>query len=294
MDFLLKKQSHSTLETRKTRNLLILLLPATIWLLIFFIIPLIIVLVYSFLERGTYGGVTWEFTLKNYQRLANDLYLNIFWRSLGLASLTTLICLIIGYPLAFFIATSSTRWRNLLLFLVIIPFWTNFLVRTYAWIIILRSEGMINTILQSLSLIQEPLNLLFTPFAVIVGLIYGYLPFMILPLYATIERLNFSLVEAAQDLGANQIRTFFRIILPLTLPGIIAGSILVFIPALGAFITPDILGGAKTVMVGNLIQNQFLQARDWPFGSALSMGLMVLVLIPVMIYFRSSNTDTLY
>ncbi|MEL0587828.1 MAG: ABC transporter permease [Planktothrix rubescens PR222] len=294
MDFLLKKQSHSTLETRKTRNLLILLLPATIWLLIFFIIPLIIVLVYSFLERGTYGGVTWEFTLKNYQRLANDLYLNIFWRSLGLASLTTLICLIIGYPLAFFIATSSTRWRNLLLFLVIIPFWTNFLVRTYAWMIILRSEGMINTILQSLSLIQEPLNLLFTPFAVIVGLIYGYLPFMILPLYATIERLNFSLVEAAQDLGANQIRTFFRIILPLTLPGIIAGSILVFIPALGAFITPDILGGAKTVMVGNLIQNQFLQARDWPFGSALSMGLMVLVLIPVMIYFRSSNTDTLY
>ncbi len=294
MDFLLKKQSHSTLETRKTRNLLILLLPATIWLLIFFIIPLIIVLVYSFLERGTYGGVTWEFTLKNYQRLANDLYLNIFWRSLGLASLTTLICLIIGYPLAFFIATSSTRWRNLLLFLVIIPFWTNFLVRTYAWMIILRSEGMINTILQSLNLIQEPLNLLFTPFAVIVGLIYGYLPFMILPLYATIERLNFSLVEAAQDLGANQIRTFFRIILPLTLPGIIAGSILVFIPALGAFITPDILGGAKTVMVGNLIQNQFLQARDWPFGSALSMGLMVLVLIPVMIYFRSSNTDTLY
>jgi spermidine/putrescine transport system permease protein len=294
MDFLLKKQSHSTLETRKTRNLLILLLPATIWLLIFFIIPLIIVLVYSFLERGTYGGVTWEFTLKNYQRLVNDLYLNIFWRSLGLASLTTLICLIIGYPLAFFIATSSTRWRNLLLFLVIIPFWTNFLVRTYAWMIILRSEGMINTILQSLSLIQEPLNLLFTPFAVIVGLIYGYLPFMILPLYATIERLNFSLVEAAQDLGANQIRTFFRIILPLTLPGIIAGSILVFIPALGAFITPDILGGAKTVMVGNLIQNQFLQARDWPFGSALSMGLMVLVLIPVMIYFRSSNTDSLY
>ncbi|MEY3329856.1 MAG: hypothetical protein RLZZ115_2739 [Cyanobacteriota bacterium] len=294
MDFLLKKQSHSTLETRKTRNLLILLLPATIWLLIFFIIPLIIVLVYSFLERGTYGGVTWEFTLKNYQRLVNDLYLNIFWRSLGLASLTTLICLIIGYPLAFFIATSSTRWRNLLLFLVIIPFWTNFLVRTYAWIIILRSEGMINTILQSLSLIQEPLNLLFTPFAVIVGLIYGYLPFMILPLYATIERLNFSLVEAAQDLGANHIRTFFGIILPLTLPGIIAGSILVFIPALGAFITPDILGGAKTVMVGNLIQNQFLQARDWPFGSALSMGLMVLVLIPVMIYFRSSNTDTLY
>ncbi|VXD14088.1 polyamine transporter subunit; membrane component of ABC superfamily [Planktothrix serta PCC 8927] len=292
MAFFPQKSSNSSLETRKTRNLLILLLPPTIWLLIFFVIPLVIVLIYSFLERGTYGGVAWEFTLRNYQRLANDLYLNIFGRSLGLAALTTLICLIIGYPLAFFIATSSPRWRNLLLFLVIIPFWTNFLVRTYAWMIILRSEGVINTWLQSLNLIQEPLNLLFTPFAVIVGLIYGYLPFMILPLYATIERLNFSLVEAAHDLGANDIRTFFRIILPLTTPGIIAGSILVFIPALGAFITPDILGGAKTVMVGNLIQNQFLQARNWPFGSALSMGLMILVLIPVIIYFRSSNTET--
>jgi len=291
MAFLPQKSSHSTLETRKTRQLLLLLLPPTLWLVIFFIIPLIIVLIYSFLERGTYGGITWEFTLRNYQRLANDLYLNIFARSLGMAALTTLICLIIGYPLAFFIATVSPRWRNLLLFLVIIPFWTNFLVRTYAWMIILRSEGLINTVLQSLNLIQEPLNLLFTPFAVIVGLIYGYLPFMILPLYAILERFNFSLVEAAQDLGANDIKTFFRIILPLTSPGILAGSILVFIPALGAFITPDILGGAKTVMIGNLIQNQFLQARHWPFGSALSMGLMLLVLIPVLLYFRSSNLE---
>ncbi len=194
MDFLLKKLRHPTGETRKTKTLLILLLPATIWLLIFFVVPLIIVLIYSFLERGTYGGVTWEFTLKNYQRLANDLYGNIIWRSLGLASLTTLIYLIIGYPIAFLIATISGRWRNLLLFLVIIPFWTNFLVRTYAGMVILRSEGVINTFLQSLNLISEPLNLLFTPFAVLVGLIYGYLPFMILPLYATIERLNFSLV----------------------------------------------------------------------------------------------------
>lgn len=291
MAFLPQKSSHFPLETRKTRQLLLLLLPPTLWLVIFFIILLVIVLIYSFLERGTYGGITWEFTLRNYQRLVNDLYLNIFARSLGLAALTTLICLIIGYPLAFFIATASPRWRNLLLFLVIIPFWTNFLVRTYAWMIILRSEGLINTVLQSLNLIQEPLNLLFTPFAVIVGLIYGYLPFMILPLYAILERFNFSLVEAAQDLGANDIKTFFRIILPLTSPGILAGSILVFIPALGAFITPDILGGAKTVMIGNLIQNQFLQARHWPFGSALSMGLILLVLIPVILYFRSSNPE---
>lgn len=280
------------METRKTKNLLILLLPTTLWLLIFFIIPLLIVFIYSFLERGTYGGVTWEFTLSNYQRLVNGLYFNIFWRSLGLAALTTAICLIIGYPLAFFIATRPSRWRNILLFLVIIPFWTNFLVRTYAWIMILRSEGIINTLLINLHLVKDPLNLLFTPFAVTVGLIYGYLPFMVLPLYATIERFNFSLIEAAQDLGANDLKTFWRILLPLTRKGIIAGSLLVFIPALGAFITPDILGGAKTVMIGNLIQNQFLQARHWPFGSALSMLLMVLILIPVLIYFRTSDDQT--
>ena len=279
----------STLETRNRRNLLILLLPATIWLILFFILPLIIVLVYSFLERGTYGGVTWEFTLRNYQRLVNGLYLNVFIRSLGLATFTTLSCLFIGYPLAFFIASRPYPWRSFLLFLVIIPFWTNFLVRTYAWIVILRAEGVVNSLLESLQLIDEPLDLLFTPFAVIIGLIYGYLPFMILPLYSTIERFNFSLIEAAHDLGANDLKTLMRIILPLTRQGIIAGSILVFIPALGAFITPDILGGAKTLMVGNIIQNQFLQARHWPFGSALSMILMILVIVPVMVYFRSDR-----
>ncbi|NET75054.1 ABC transporter permease [Okeania sp. SIO1F9] len=284
-----KKQSKSTIETRKLTNLLILLSPATIWILIFFIIPLIIVLIYSFLERGTYGGVVWEFTLDNYQRLGQGIYWGIFGRSLFLAFITTIICLLIGYPLAYFIATRRPPWRNILLMLIIIPFWTNFLVRTYAWIVLLRTEGVFNIALQSLQLINEPLTLLFTPFAVIIGLVYGYLPFMILPLYATIERFNFSLLEAAQDLGANDLRTFFRVVLPLTIKGIVAGSLLVFIPAFGAFITPDILGGAKTMMVGNLIQNQFIKARNWPFGSALSILLMVIVLIPVIIYFRISE-----
>ncbi|NEP05932.1 MAG: ABC transporter permease [Okeania sp. SIO2G4] len=284
-----KKQSKSTIETRKLNNLLILLSPATIWILIFFIIPLIIVLIYSFLERGTYGGVVWEFTLDNYQRLGQGIYWGIFGRSLFLAFITTIICLLIGYPLAYFIATRRPPWRNVLLMLIIIPFWTNFLVRTYAWIVLLRTEGVFNIALQSLQLIDEPLTILFTPFAVIVGLVYGYLPFMILPLYVTIERFNFSLLEAAQDLGANDLRTFFRVVLPLTIKGIVAGSLLVFIPAFGAFITPDILGGAKTMMVGNLIQNQFIKARNWPFGSALSILLMVIVLIPVIIYFRISE-----
>ncbi|NES78919.1 MULTISPECIES: ABC transporter permease [Okeania] len=284
-----KKQSKSTIETRKLTNLLILLSPATIWILIFFIIPLIIVLIYSFLERGTYGGVVWQFTLDNYQQLAQGIYWGIFGRSFFLALITTIICLLIGYPLAYFIATRRPPWRNVLLMLIIIPFWTNFLVRTYAWIVLLRTEGVFNIALQSLQLINEPLTLLFTPFAVIIGLVYGYLPFMILPLYVTIERFNFSLLEAAQDLGANDLRTFFRVVLPLTIKGIVAGSLLVFIPAFGAFITPDILGGAKTMMVGNLIQNQFIKARNWPFGSALSILLMVIVLIPVIIYFRISE-----
>ena len=284
-----QQQPISTIETRKRTNLFVFLFPATAWLLLFFIVPLLIVLLYSFLERGTYGGITWEFTLRNYQRVTSGLYLGVVWRSIWLALITTVACLLIGYPLAFFIATSSTRWRNALLLLVIIPFWTNFLVRTYAWIVLLRTEGVFNVALQSTQLIDEPLTLLFTPFAVTVGLIYGYLPFMILPLYATMERFNFSLVEAAQDLGANDLRTFFRIVFPLTMRGVIAGSLLVFIPAVGAFVTPDILGGAKTLMVGNLIQNQFLKARNWPFGSALSMLLMAVVLVPVLIYFRTSE-----
>ena len=284
-----QQQPTSTIETRRRTNLFVFLFPATAWLLLFFIVPLLIVLLYSFLERGTYGGITWEFTLRNYQRVTSGLYLGVVWRSIWLALITTVACLLIGYPLAFFIATSSSRWRNALLLLVIIPFWTNFLVRTYAWIVLLRTEGVFNVALQSMQLIDEPLTLLFTPFAVTIGLIYGYLPFMILPLYATMERFNFSLVEAAQDLGANDLRTFFRVVLPLTMRGVIAGSLLVFIPAVGAFVTPDILGGAKTLMVGNLIQNQFLKARNWPFGSALSMLLMAVVLVPVLIYFRTSE-----
>lgn len=242
------QQQHHTIpniETRQRASLFILLSPATLFLLIFFVLPLIIVLIYSFLERGIYGGVTWTFTLANYQRLARGIYWGILWRSCWLAFLTTVACLLMGYPLAFFIATRPQPWRNILLLLVIIPFWTNFLVRTYAWMMLLRTEGVINVALESLHLIDKPLNLLFTPFAVTVGLIYGYLPFMILPLYATLERFNFSLVEAAQDLGANDWGTFWRILLPLTKRGILAGSVLVFVPSVGAFITPDLLGGAK-------------------------------------------------
>ena len=279
-------------QTRKRASLWVLLFPATGWLLLFFILPLLIVLLYSFLERGTYGGINWSFTVSNYQQLTKQIYWGILGQSIGLALVTTAACLLIGYPLAFFIASQPPRWRSALLLLIIIPFWTNFLVRTYAWIVILRTEGVINVLLQSLHLINEPLMLLFTPFAVAIGLIYGYLPFMVLPLYSSMERFDFSLVQAAQDLGANDLWTFWRIVLPLTMRGVVAGSLLVFIPSVGAFITPNILGGAKTMMLGNLIQNQFLQARNWPFGSTLSVVLMVIVLIPTAIYLRMSEEGT--
>lgn len=283
-------QTHlATATNRRRLNLAVLVIPATVWLFFFFVLPLLMVLLYSLLERGTYGGINWQFTLSNYQRLFNPIYWGVLGRSLWLALFTTVACLLVGYPLAFFIASRPPQWRNTLLLLVIIPFWTNFLVRIYAWIIILRQEGVINVLLTSLHLIDQPLDLLFNSFAVTVGLVYGYLPFMILPLYATIERFDFSLLDAAQDLGANDLKTFVRIVLPLTLRGIVAGSLLVFIPAVGEFITPDILGGAKTLMMGNLVQNQFLGARHWPFGSVLSIVMIVIVLIPILIYFRVAD-----
>lgn len=265
----------------------ILVGPAAFYLLLFFVIPLGIVLVYSFLTRGAYGQLVWEFTLQNYVRVIDPLYLSILWRSILIAGANTLLCLIFAYPFAYTIARmESARLRGLLLILVMVPFWTNFLVRTYAWRVILGTDGPINGLLLSLGLISEPLPLIFNDGAVMVGLVYGYLPFMALPLYAAIDRIDFSLVEAANDLYADGRAAFMRVVLPLSMPGVLAGSILVFIPSLGAFVTPDLLGGSKTVMIGNLIQGQFLTARDWPFGSAFSMLLMLAVLAATLINLR--------
>ncbi|ACM06030.1 MULTISPECIES: ABC transporter permease [Thermomicrobium] len=264
--------------------------PGGLWLLLFFLLPTAIVFAYSFARRGPYGAVAWAFTLENYARLFDWLYIRVFLMSVWLALLTTVICLVIGYPFAFVIARSPRRWRNALLVLVLIPFWTNFLVRTYAIMLLLRADGLINNALQWLGLIDRPLSLLFTPFAVVLGLVYGYLPFMILPIYASIEKFDFTLVEAAQDLGANAWHVFWRVLLPLTLPGVLAGSILVFIPSVGAFVTPDLLGGGKVVMIANLINQQFLTVRHWPFGSAISFVLMAIVLAATMLYFRIGET----
>jgi spermidine/putrescine transport system permease protein len=271
-----------------------LISPAALWLLIFFLAPLVMVLLVSFGERGDAGQVVYSWTLKNYARFFGKvgdryLYIHIFARSLGIALLNTLLCLLVGYPLAYFIARQAPNRRNVLLLLVMIPFWTNFLVRTYAWMVILRDTGIINNLFLTLGLIAQPLPLLYNQGAVIVGLFYGYLPFMVLPLYASIEKLDLSVVEAAHDLGANALRTFLRVVLPLTKPGIVAGSIIVFIPSIGAYVTPDLMGGAKVTMVGNLLQQQFLKVRDWPFGSAVGFVLMLTVLAATLFYFRSGG-----
>jgi len=270
----------------RARLPMLLILPGAFYLLTFFAFAVGIIAVISFLKRGPYGGIRWVFVLENYQRALDPLYMQIILISLWIALVTTVLCLLIGYPVAYAMARAPARWRNALLILTMIPFWTNFLVRTLALMFVLRSDGPINGLLMALGLVQEPLSLLFTQNAVILGLVYGELPFMILPLYATLERFDFSLVEAAHDLGANEWHAFRRVIWPLTLPGVLAGSTLVFIPSVGAFITPDLLGGAKTIMIGNVIQYQFLTVRHWPFGSALSLILMAMVLAATMIYLR--------
>jgi spermidine/putrescine transport system permease protein len=261
-----------------------MLLPARVWMGLFFAAPLVIVLVYSALTRGDYGGVEPPATWENFSRLLDPLYGAILLRSFVIAVLATAICLMMGFPLALFISRSGRR-KNLYLQLVTLPFWTSFLVRTYAWLFLLRDTGLINTALMRLGMISAPLPLLYNDGAVLLGLVYGYLPFMVLPLYATIERLDPTLLEAAADLGARPLAVIRRVTLPLALPGMLAGCVLVFIPCMGAYLTPDLLGGGKTVMAGNLIQNQFSTARDWPFGSAVSLVLMAInmvLLLPVM------------
>ncbi|HXR74517.1 MAG TPA: ABC transporter permease [Bryobacteraceae bacterium] len=251
--------------------------PAAIVTIALFAIPIGIICAYSLLSRGAYGGVILPWTIESYRRVFDPLYAEILWRSFVLAAISTSLCLILGFPLALYIARSKRR--TLLLNLVMLPFWTSFLIRTYAWMFLLRDTGLINTILQSLHLIRQPLPLLFNDGAVVLGLVYGYLPFMVLPLYATLEKLDPALLDAARDLGATPWVATWKIIVPLSRSGMLAGSLLVFIPCLGAYLTPDLLGGGKTVMIGNLVQNQFTTARDWPFGSAVSLLLMALVLI---------------
>lgn len=267
-----------------------LLAPGLGWLLVFFIAPILLMFIYSFMPQSDVGGVQSGFTLEHYGRFFDPLYLTILLRTVIYSIACTAACLLLGYPVAYAIARGG-RWRNLLLFLVVLPFWTSFLVRTFAMIFLMRDSGLINASLIKMGLTEEGLTMLYTPIAVMTGLIYGFLPFMVLPIYASLEKLDLSLLEAAEVLGARPVARFFRVILPLSMPGVVAGSLLVFIPALGSFLTSDLLGGAKEMMVGNLVQNQFTTARNWPFGSAASFVMMGLVLAAVMAYLRVRDAD---
>jgi spermidine/putrescine transport system permease protein len=270
-----------------------LLTPVTVWLGLFFLVPLLFILAYSFGTSGIYGGITLGFNPGNYLRVFDPLYLEIVGRTFVIALINTFLCLLLGYPLAYFIAFKGGSRKNLLILLVMIPFWTSLLLRAYAWVVILGGNGIANRALQFLGITDGPVNLIFTPQAVTMGMVYSYLPFMILPLYAALEKFDVRLKEAAQDLGASRWHTFWRVTFPLSMPGVIAGSILVFIPSAGEFVIPNLLGGARTVLVGNLIQQQFLLARDWAFGSALAMMLAALLVGAIMFYVRKVGTDKL-
>ena len=246
-------------------------------------LPVGLVLAYSFFQRGTYGGVVYDWTFDNYRRAFDPLYLSVLWFSLRVAVEATVISLLIGYPVALFVATRPARLRTVLLVLIILPFWTSLLIRTYAWIVLLNDAGLINRVLRGSGLVDEPVRLLYNEFAIVIGMVSTYLPLMVLPIYAALERLGPELAEASADLGANAWKRLWTVMVPLTLPGIAAGCIFVFVPTLGNFLIPDLLGGGRRQMVGNLIQGQFLKARDWPFGATLAVSLIAMLLALVLV-----------
>ncbi len=266
--------------------------------------PLVIIIIYSFLSRAQFGvGVRWDFSLQSYLdlfyteslsggRSFDPTYLQIFLTSIIFAAITAIICLVLAVPIAMWIATRPPEKRTLLIFLVTIPFWTSLLIRTYAFIIILNNNGPINSVLQWGGVIDDPLAMLYTPFATVTGLVYAFLPFMILPIYASAERFDFRLAEAAYDLGAEKWRVLFRVVLPSIRPGIIAGTVLVFIPALGSFLAPELLGGGKTIMIANAIATQFGASRNWPFGAALSVMVLVITMVALLLFIAISRRVT--
>ena len=294
-------QAQSQSDARAARRRWFLLLPAVLTIGLFGLFPLVITMIYSVLSPGTYGGVTWDLSGEAYVQFLferdifdetlsfSSTYLQIYGRSIGLAFVATVGALIIGFPTAYFIASKPPEQRNVWLFLITLPFWTNLLIRTYAVLLIIRDEGIINMGLMKVGVIDQPIGILYTDWAVFMGLIYSYLPFMVLPLYASLEKLDFRLVEAAYDLYATRFQVLKRIIIPAAKPGIVAGCILVFIPGLGAYITPELLGGGKKLMIGNLIALQFGSSRNWPFGSAAALILMVVVMAALLIYVRNAG-----
>ncbi|MFJ9499152.1 ABC transporter permease [Brevibacillus centrosporus] len=269
----------------------LLALPALLWLGALFVLPMLLIVMLSFLKRGTYGQVVYEFTANNYIRIVDPLYGQIFWDTFVVAILTTVLSILFGYPLSYYISRLERSKQQIWLLLVMIPFWINFLVRSYAWVIILRSQGVVNTILQSLGIISEPLPLLYNSGSVMLGMVYTLVPFMVLPIYVSLEQMDRRKLEAAYDLGATPWKAFWHVTLPMTKSGVVTGSILVFVSSIGMFVVPDVMGGAKSALMGNVIQNQFLSARDWPFGSALSIVLMLLSMLLILLFFKATKAS---
>jgi len=265
--------------------------PTTLWLILFLMVPLALVIGISFLTRNGYGGVTMIPSLEAYKALLSKEYVKVFISSFELSILTTIICLVVGYPFAYVIANSSEKVKPFLVLLLMLPFWINSMIRIYGWNTILRSSGIVNNVLLSLGVIRMPLELLYTDGAVLLGMVYDLLPFTVLPIYTSIEKLDPSLLEAASDLGAGKLHKFVRVILPLTMPGVFAGSIQTFIPSLGLFYIADMMGGAKTMYIGNLIKNQFMSARNWPMGAALAIVLIVITLVLMKLYTRVGSLE---
>ena len=263
-------------------------LPAVAWLGLFMVVPCLIILAYAFLTRGLYGGIEYTLTAENFQRVIDPLYAKIFLTSVRIAGLATLLAILIAYPAAYAICLAPKRTQPLLLFFAVLPFWSNYLIRTYAWIVLLNREGLINNLLRWFGYEGEPLTLLYSEGAVITGLVYNYLPFVILAIYSSLSRLNGELIEASRDLGASRVRTFFRVTLPLTMPGVAAGGVFVFVLSIGNFVTPALLGGGRFQMIGNLVYDQFLTANDWPFGAALGMVLIAIMIGLLLLQARAS------
>ncbi|MEJ2766094.1 spermidine/putrescine ABC transporter permease PotB [Photobacterium sp. MCCC 1A19761] len=259
------------------------------WLVLFVFLPNLMIIGTSFLTRDDANLIEMTFTLENYIRLFDPLYAKVMLHSFYMALVATLLCLLIGYPFAYAIAKMPVKWRPFMLFLVIVPFWTNSLIRTYGLKIMLGTRGVINNTLLYLDIIDKPLRIMYTEYAVMIGLVYILLPFMVLPLYSAIEKLDHNYIEAARDLGANKFQTFVKVIFPLTMPGIIAGSLLVLLPALGMFYVADLLGGAKNLLIGNVIKSQVLNARDWPFGAATSIALTIAMAVMLYAYYRAGK-----
>jgi potB protein len=275
------------MTTRKFQNITVAVIFA--WLIFFVLIPNLLVFTVSFLSKDSSNFYALPFTFESYTRLFEPLYAQVVWNSLYMSSIATVICLIIGYPFAFMIAKIEPKYRAILLFLVVLPFWTNSLIRIYGMKIFLGVKGILNEALLGLGFISEPIRILNTEAAVIIGLVYLLLPFMILPLYSAIEKLDHRLLEAAKDLGANAFQRFIKVIIPLTMPGIISGCLLVLLPAMGMFYVADLLGGAKVLLVGNVIKSEFLISRNWPFGSAISIGLTILMAVLIFVYYKANK-----